>query len=414
MPDINQLMERRATNWSQYQEVLERANGNDSDLSGEDRSQLDRLEESIRTDTADIERLQRAGELERAITTVTPPSPVAQERDAGPGVGEQRDAEYAAAFGSFLRFGMERLDGPQRQLLQGGFVDGSELRAAGVATGSAGGYLVPAEYRRVMTETMKFFSSMRQVANVITTDTGANLPWPSNDDTGNKGAILAENTQVTEQDVTIGTTSLDAYMYTSKLVRVSLQLLQDSGFDIDTWLPRKLGERIGRIHEEHFTTGTGSSQPDGVATSATSGVTAASATAVTFDELISLIHSVDVAYRNERSRFMLADASVANVRKLKDSDGKYLWEPSTQVGQPDALLGYPVSINNEMPAMTTGNKSILFGDFYAGYVVRDVTGVQQLRLTERYADYLQVGFLAFQRSDGTLDDAAAIRALTQA
>jgi HK97 family phage major capsid protein len=254
---------------------------------------------------------------------------------------------------------------------------------------------------------------MRQVAETITTESGVTLPWPTNDDTGNVGAILAENTQVTEQDVTLGQQDIGAFMYTSKLVRVSLQLLNDSVLDFENWLARKLGERIGRIQNTHFTTGTGTAQPEGIQTNAVVGKTGATGqtTSVTGDDLIDLVHSVDPAYRNSgRVQFMLADGTLGSVRKLKDGNGQYLWQPSVQSGVPDRILGYGYTVNQDMPTMAASAKSILFGDFFAGYLIRDVQDVQTLRLAERYADFLQVGFLAFARADGTPQDAAAVRA----
>jgi HK97 family phage major capsid protein len=316
-----------------------------------------------------------------------------------------------------MREGTTELTSEERSALRTGWVDGKELRAQGVATGAAGGYLVPPAFRAKMVEAQRFFSSMRDVAEVITTETGATLPWPTADDTANVGAILGENTQVTEQDVTLGQADIGAYTYTSKLVRVSLQLLNDAAFDFETWLAAKLGQRIGRAQNAHFTTGTGTAQPEGVQTNAVIGKTGASGqtTSVTYDDLIDLIHSVDPAYRNSgRARFMLNDATLAAARKLKDAQGRPLWEPSVQVGVPDGLLGYGYTINQDMPAMAAGVKSILFGDFAAGYLIRDVQDVQLLRLSERYADYLQVGFLAFARTDGTPQDTAAYRAYANA
>jgi HK97 family phage major capsid protein len=202
-------------------------------------------------------------------------------------------------------------------------------------------------------------------------------------------------------------------MYTSKLVRVSLQLLNDNAFDLESWLAGVLGRRIGRAQNQHFTTGTGTAQPEGVQTNAVIGKTGATGqtTSVTYDDLIDLIHSVDPAYRNSgRAQFMLNDASLSAARKLKDGQNRPLWEPSIQVGTPDGLLGYGYTINQDMPVMAANAKSIMFGDFYAGYLIRDVQDVQLLRLAERYADYLQVGFLAFARTDGTPQDTAAYRA----
>ena len=260
---------------------------------------------------------------------------------------------------------------------------------------------------------MKWFGPMLREAENITTTTGANLPWPTNDDTGNVGAILGENTQVTEQDVTLGTASLDAYMYTSKLVRVSLQLLQDRP-DFDTWLARKLGERVGRILNQHFTTGTGTGQPDGIVTSATVGVTGtgsfASTGGVSFDNVIDLTEALDPAYGNGAGLKFMGHQSVRKaLRKVKDGQGRYIWEPSAQAGAPSTAYGYEFILNNDMPTLAASSKSLLFGNIQQAYVTRIVSGLSTLRLTERYADYLQVGFLGFQRADGTMQDANAVR-----
>jgi HK97 family phage major capsid protein len=254
---------------------------------------------------------------------------------------------------------------------------------------------------------------MLQEAEVIDTATGANLPWPTNDDTANVGAILGENTQVTEQDVTLGTASLDAYMYTSKLVRVSFQLLQDRP-DFDTWLARKLGERIGRILNQHFTTGTGTAQPDGIVTSATVGTTGtgsfASTGGISFDNVIDLTESIDPAYGGLSDLKFMGHQTVRKaLRKVKDGQQRYIWEPSTQAGAPSTVYGYEFVLNNDMPTLAASSKSLLFGSVRQAYVARIVKELTTLRLTERYADYLQVGFLAFERADGTMQDANAVR-----
>lgn len=375
---------------------------------------------------ADIEKRDRAIKIleaqVREADAAKPVDPPVDPADSRSGdEPEVRDGvaakDYADAFSGFIRYGSTGIEPEQRSSLRKGFVDGKELRAAGVATGSAGGYFVPTGFRNKIVESLKQFGQVREVAEVITTETGNPLPWPTNDDTANVGAILAENTQVTEQDVVLGQATLDAYVYTSKLVRVSLQLLQDSAFDVETWLARKLGERIGRATNAHFTTGTGTAQPDGIVTGATIGKTGTTGQTLTviYNDLVDLVHSVDPAYRNERSRFMAHDLSLAVVRKLRDDSGgaglgRPLWEPSVQLGQPDTLMGYPVVTNNDMPVMAANAKSILFGDFFTAYVVREVLGIQMIRLEERYADFLQVGFLSFMRTDGTTQDSTAVKA----
>ncbi|WP_420034698.1 phage major capsid protein [Streptomyces sp. cg28] len=410
MPTLQTLLDQRATAWDKAQEFQNRA-ATDAELSAEDRSAWDAALADVERLSADIERDERHQRL--SAVDYSQVVQATQEADDERHGGPDKAAAYADAYRAWMREGTTELTSDQRSALRSGWVDGKELRAAGVATGAAGGYTVPPEFRAQLVEAQKFYSSMRDVAEVITTQSGATLPWPTNDDTANVGAILAENTQVTEQDVTFGTKDVDAYVYTSKLVRVSLQLLNDSAFNLEAWLAQVLGRRIGRAQNAHFTTGTGSSQPEGVQTNATIGKTGATGqtTSVTYDDAIDLIHSIDPAYRNSgRAQWMLADGTLAAFRKLKDGQNRPLWEPSVQVGVPDGLLGYKYTINTDMPAMAANAKSVLFGDFYAGYLIRDVQDVQLLRLAERYADYLQVGFLAFSRSDGIPQDTAAYKA----
>jgi len=336
------------------------------------------------------------------------------------------EAQYRAVFGRWAQHGMNELQPEDRSFLAN--LNGNtalnearnQARAAGVGTGAGGGFLVPQGFRRDLVIVQKQFGGMLQVAEQIDTDTGAAIPWPTNDDTGNKGAILSENTQVTEQDLTLGQAQLGAYMYTSKLVRVSYQLLQDSAFNFEVFLRNRLGERLGRAENEHFTIGTGTGQPQGITvggtvrvTLATGNTTGFSTTAVGYNALVDLFHSIDPAYRNERTRWMLHDTTVKNIVKLVDTTGRPIWQLGMQAGEPDMIFGRPITFNQDMPVPAANAKTIAFGDFNAGYVIRLVTGVLSLRLTERYADFLQVGFLAFQRCDGMVQNAAAFSLLQQ-
>lgn len=406
MPNAQQLREKRANVWEQMKEVMAVAEREGRDLTGEERQKYDAAEVELDSLAADIERQERHEGRARDLDTIDRSGVVpgsTPEGDKG-----TPDEVYARAFTSWMKGGVGDLDTDERRALAAGFVD---KRALGVGTNTAGGYTVPPGFRASMVEAMRQFGGMLQVAEIINTDDGANLQWPTNDDTANVGSILAENTQVTEQDVTLGTNALDAFMYTSRLVRTSLQLIQDSAFDVDSWLARKLGERIGRILNQHFTTGTGTAQPDGIVTGAAIGKTGATGQTltVTFDDLIDLQHSIDPAYR-QNARWMFGDATLRTARKLKDSTGNPIFNVGVAGGTPDTLLGTSYVINQDMPAPAANAKSVLFGDFREAYVIRLVTGVNLLRLNERYADFLQVGFLAFQRADGTLQNGAAVRA----
>jgi HK97 family phage major capsid protein len=398
MREAMELRRKRANLWHEAQEILHKYN-NEARWAGEDEQKFDRLMEEIDQLDKRIEREERLHSLKREEAAEEPIRPSVEQRN------QVSQEEYREAFNTYLRFGATGLNPEQRSLLAENFV---EARALSAVTGASGGYTVPEDFYNRLIDNMKWFGGMRQSrTTVIRTSGGNTLPIPTADDTGNVGAIVSENTQVTEQDTTFGQKSLGAYMYTSKIIRVPYQLLQDSAFDIESWLRQKLSERIGRITNQHFTVGTGTNQPQGVVTGASQGKVGANGqtASVTFEDLVDLIHSVDPSYRRG-AEFMFHDTTLKALKKMKDADGRPLWLPSVSQGEPDTFLGYRYVINNDMPEMAADAKSILFGDF-SNYFIRDVLGIQLLRLEERYADYLQVGFLAFSRHDGVLADAGA-------
>jgi HK97 family phage major capsid protein len=398
MREAMELRRKRANLWHEAQEILHKYN-NEARWAGEDEQKFDRLMEEIDQLDKRIEREERLHSLKREEADEEPIRPSVEQRN------QVSQEEYREAFNTYLRFGATGLNPEQRSLLAENFV---EARALSAVTGASGGYTVPEDFYNRLIDNMKWFGGMRQSrTTVIRTSGGNTLPIPTADDTGNVGAIVSENTQVTEQDTTFGQKSLGAYMYTSKIIRVPYQLLQDSAFDIESWLRQKLSERIGRITNQHFTVGTGTNQPQGVVTGASQGKVGANGqtASVTFEDLVDLIHSVDPSYRRG-AEFMFHDTTLKALKKMKDADGRPLWLPSVSQGEPDTFLGYRYVINNDMPEMAADAKSILFGDF-SNYFIRDVLGIQLLRLEERYADYLQVGFLAFSRHDGVLADAGA-------
>lgn len=319
---------------------------------------------------------------------------------------KEDDEKALIAFSNWVRGGMDNVTPDEKLIMMGRAGFAPSIKAAqSVGTTTAGGFLVPQAFSDRLEIAEKFYAGMLQEAEIITTDSGADMPWPTVNDTTQVGAILAENATIPAQDITFASVTLKAYMYTSKLIAVSWQLLQDSAFSIDNLVADLAGQRLGRILNTHFTTGTGSGQPNGIVTAAASGKvgTTGQTTSVIYDDLVDLVYSIDIAYR-AASKWMMNDASVKVVRKLKDSQGRPLWEPSLQAGQPDRLLGYPIVTNNDVATMAANAKSILFGSL-TKYKVRQVRGVSLVRLNERYADNLQVGFFAFTRYDGNLIDA---------
>ncbi|MGW4703263.1 phage major capsid protein [Streptomyces sp. NPDC004285] len=401
---LTRALEKRANVWSQMQDIQARAERENRDLTAEERQTWDAAEADLTAASGDVERLERMARLDtvQRDQLVVAGSPSEEER-----AERDLDGEYRDAFDAYTRRGMGGLTVEQRQLMMS---NQAEIRAGATSPGSAGGFFIPTDTLNRITETMKAYGGLLGAANVITTGSGNPLNWPTNDDTANIGAILAENTQVTEQDVTLGQKTLGAYTYTSKLVRLSLQLVQDDVFNVESWLVRKLGERIGRAVAAHLATGTGTGQPEGLFTNATAGKTGGTGqtTSVTYDDLVDVQHSVDPAYRTG-AQWAMSDSALKMVRKLKDTQGRPLWEPSLQAGVPSTLMGSSVIIDNGIPVPAANAKSIGFGDINAAYVVRQVAGGQMMRLDERYADFLQVGFLGFLRLDAKPDDGSAFR-----
>lgn len=410
---LKDLLEKRATSWQAMQAVRAKAEQeNRSTLTAEEREQWDRIEAELTQFTTDIETLQREAELAKSL------GPVLAEAERLTRAAASPDAEYRDVFIKWARGGMLELDAEERQQLRAGFVSAQdkENRALGIGTGAAGGYAVPQGFRDVMITTQKYYNAVRQVATVLTTATGAALPWPVNNDTANVGAILAENTTITQQDIVLTQEMLNAYMYTSKLVLVSFQLLQDSAIDLEGFLGKQLGIRLGRIQNQHFTTGTGTSQPTGLVTGATNINQAATGntTSITYGALVDTMFKVDPAYRGGPNvKWMWSDTALATIRKITDSQNRPLWEPSVQAGTPDMLLGKELIINNDLPVPAANAKTGAFGDFEQGYIIRDVQGITTVRLDERYADALQVGWFAYQRSDGQVQDTAAYAVFQQ-
>lgn len=282
------------------------------------------------------------------------------------------------------------------------------FRNTAMSTGTQGVEMIAPLFQRELLIAMKAQGGMRAAARVIQTDTGASLPWPTMDDTAQSASIITENSAITEDtELTFNTVTVGAFTYKSGVLLISLQLLQDSAFDFDSIIRDALASRFVRKQNADFTTGAGTTLPFGVVTKASSGKvgTTGQTLTVIYDDLVDLFHSVDPVYRAGAS-WMMADSSIQVIRKLKDSQGHPLWQPSLTVGAPDSLLGLPIVVNQNVAAMAANAKSILFGNFQ-NYLIRDTLEMSWLVLKELYAANLQVGYIAFMRSDGNLISAAA-------
>ena len=282
-------------------------------------------------------------------------------------------------------------------------------------TGSEGGYTVQPIVASTLIEALKDFGAMRRLATPLTTTNGADLSFPSTDGTSEEGEIIAQNTTATDADVGFGTVPLNTFKFSSKVVTIPIELLQDSNIDVVALVNNRLRERVGRIQNRVFTVGTGTGQPFGITTAATAGKVGATGQTltVTYDDLVDLMDSIDPAYQIAGLKFQFAQAVRRVVRKIKDTTGRPIWTPSYDEGMsaktPDLLMGYPVEINNHMPVPAANAKSISFGD-HSKYMVRDAMELTMFRFEDSaYLKKGQVGFLAWARAGGNLTDTNAVK-----
>jgi HK97 family phage major capsid protein len=369
---------------------------------------------------AKIERAKRLEEAEARMNQGDPRRPNGGGGEVRGDGGDDRPT-YKDAFVKAIRFGAAALSAEERAVLREGRADlPPEVRAQATGTDAAGGYTVPQEFSGEIDRALLMWGPMwdGSIVREINTTNGREIDWPTVDDTGKSGRIKAENAAVDDDgtdDVTFGEKKLNAYIFDTGMVRIPIELLEDSAFAIEPLMTDLFGERLGRLANLELTTGSGSSRPQGIVPAAAVGVTAAGTAAITSDELIDLQHSVDPAYRmSPRCRWMFNDSTLATIRKLKDGDGNYLWQMGdVRAGEPSTLLGKPYSVNQAMANIGAAAKPILFGDL-SRYVVRKVMGFQVMTLRERYAENFQIGMVGFKRFDGELLRQAAVKVLQNA
>ena len=270
--------------------------------------------------------------------------------------------------------------------------------------GPSGGYTIGETLVTSLEMAMLAYGSVAQAAEVIRTATAEPLRWPTANDTSNTGEQLGESVSIgSSVEPTFASVIWNAYKFSSKPILVPFEFLRDNVVNFGSVIGGMLGERLGRIQNTKFTTGSGAATPKGIVTCSSLGVTAASATAIAFDELIDLEHSLDPSRRMLPGvGYMFHDSILKALRKLKDGEGQYLWQSGANTGAPDTLNRYPYFINQDMQSsVATATKTVLFGQLSA-YKIRQVGDIRLYRLEERYRDLDQTGFVAFIESDGNL------------
>ena len=380
--------------------IVDAAQKEGRSLNAEEKSKFDAMEADARSIKDQIDVIERTAEMKKELAAN------AEVREAAP------KATRKGAFEKYLRNGMGALNSNERSMMAE--LRGTSTQIAG--TDSLGGFLVPQDFSNELDMATLFTGEVERLAKKLNTAGGALLDYPTINDTATDAGLTSEAAAVTVQDMTFANAQLSAYNYASQ-VRVSMQLLQDNAFDLNAFLAEAMGERIARATNAAFTTGTGSSQPQGIITGATLGNTAASATAIAADDILDLIHSIDPSYRNKPTFGLMANDSVISVIRslgLGSANDFPIFIPSMTAGEPDKLFGFNLYYNNDMAsAITTGQKTLLAADF-SKFVVRSAGGVQMVRLNERYMDELEVGFVSYARKDAKVLDSRAVKYLAQA
>ena len=372
----------------------------DGSLSVEDDAVYQGMEDEINTLTNDIHRMERReaieAELEKPIAkplTGKPMNGSAADEDEETGV---KAKAYKKSFWNAMR---------QKNIRP------EVLNALQEGTDSEGGYLVPDEFEHTLVEALEEENIFRKLAHIINTASGdRKIPVVA---TKGTASWVDEEGQIPESDDSFAQVSIGAYKLAT-MIKVSEELLNDSVFNLEQYIAREFARRIGAKEEEAFFIGDGSGKPTGILANnggGEVGVTAASAAAITLDEIMDLFYSLKSPYRRN-AVFIMNDSTVKAIRKLKDNNGQYLWQPSVTAGTPDTILNRPVRTSAYMPAIAAGAKTIVFGDF-SYYWVADRQGRVFKRLNELYAATGQVGFMATQRVDGKLVLAEAVKILQQ-
>lgn len=318
-----------------------------------------------------------------------------------------QDEKRAHVFDKWMRSGAGELSSEERQVLK-------ELRAQGVSPSEKGGYTVPSTFLAQVVEQMKAYGGIASVAQIMNTSDGKTIEWPTADGTNEIGELLGENNEASEEDTDFGIADLGAKKLSSKIIRVSNELLQDSAIDMEAYLARRISERIGRGEARYVIRGTGTGtpqQPKGLVASVSGTTETASATSFTWKEMNTLLHSIDPAYRNgPKFRWAFNDKTLQTIEEMEDGQGRPLWLPNIIGGTPATVLNVPYVIDQEIEDIAAGKKFLFAGDFNR-FIIRRVNYMVLKRLVERYAEFDQTGFLAFHRFDCVLEDASAIKAL---
>ena len=386
MSKLKTLREARASVFKQIDELRTATDGRKMTAEEEPRWQqlladYDKADKAVESEErfAEIERNQAAQQIEQCTT-------------AQPGDPKQTD-EYRSAFQDYLLRGATGISAESRSLFE---------QRAGI-TGLTAGVIVPETLADNIEIALKAYGGMFEAGTLLTTSKGGDLIMPTVNNTDAKATVVAEYNQSTKSAPSFGSEILKAYTYRTPIVPVSMELLQDSAFDLESLLSNLLAESFGRGINEDLTIGSGTGKPKGIVNWATASDAKPAATAITLDDIIDLIRGVDSAYA-QRGKFMFNRNTLWSLVKIKDTTGRYIWQEGAKDGTPPTVFGKNYILNDDIDDIAAGKASVLFGDF-SKYKIRMVKSFRVIRLNELLAEYLSIGLFGFARMDGILLDA---------
>lgn len=408
MFDTKELRTNRAKLIADAQAIAKTAIDAKRSINTEEQGQIDKMLGDEQKLMGDIDRLEKLNSAEQSLSTVR--STIGREGNGEVKANEKKADEIALeAYRSYVIHGDDMPADLRRSL-----------------TVAANGTLAPIQVTANYVEVLRDFTDIRQApVTVIPTTDGRDIPWPKIDDTDNDAAQASEAADVgAGDDPDTTAVTLKAFNVVSGIIKVSRQFLTDSIVPVEQWLNNAIATRIGAKQNKLYTTGGGTTAPQGIVTGAAEGValsstglatvgtTAADTAASLQANFNELIHSVKYIYRKRGNcGFMFHDQTAKTLKNYVDGLGRPLWVPSLTAGQPDQFMGYPVFINDDMDAVAAAKKPVLFGNF-SYYYIRDVGSLAIDRLVERYAEYLMVGFNGYHRTDGRVMDSNAIKYLS--
>lgn len=393
MNKILELRQQRNELWEKTKNFLDNAKRVNGTMTADDVETYERMEGEIVALGKEIGILERQAEIEKELNAPTSKPVKNMPTHTTPEKQGRASDEYKSSFWTAMKN-------------KNSFAAYDALQ---IGTDSEGGYLVPDEFENILIDKLSDENIIRHLATIITSSNGEKkIPVVASH---GAAAWTDEEGEYNESDDAFGIITLGAHKLTS-IIKVSEELLNDSAFNLERYIAQEFARRMASAEEAAFIKGNGTGKPTGILQSAETGVTSASATAITADEVIDLYHSLRTPYR-KNAVFLANDSTIKALRKLKDSNGQYLWQPSLQAGTPDTILNRPVHTSSYMPEIGTGNKVMMFGDLKY-YWIADRQGRSFKRLDELFAKSGQIGFRVFQRVDGKLTMAEAVKTMVMA